>query len=243
MEQYRKDRGRFYFSKKRIRLFFFCWILVFIISFSYLRFIDERVKIVLKDYLPIEVERLSGYVVREVVKDISSTYSSNDFVNVVRNRDDSIERIVYSNKINDIRNKIASDVDKMFYDIESGNYSKYNIYQYDITNNKYKYIRNGFLCELSSNSLQKSTLFGNLGPNIPIKISFVGYSFADISINTREYGINNVIIEIIAEVEVNSVISMPISVKKSKVVIKEPIITEIVPGNIPNYYLANWYKK
>ena len=80
-------------------------------------------------------------------------------------------------------------------------------------------------------------MFSNIGPTIPIKLSFIGNTSVNIDIKTRDYGINNVIIEIYAIVDVSNQISLPISTKKFDYKIKEPIIIDVVKGDVPNYYV------
>lgn len=208
-----------------------------IISLLYLRYIDYRLNKVMGSYVVLEAERITSNVVRKVINDFSDKYSYEDFVSISRNKNGSIERIDYNSNINSIRKKIANTVDSELYKMESGKYNNYDIYQYINSNNSYKYIRKGFLCEFSINALQNSTLFGNIGPSVPLRLSFIGYSLADIDINIREYGVNNALIEVNVIVNVNCAVSMPVNSKKVKLSVKEPIIMEIVSGDVPNYYV------
>ena len=104
--------------------------------------------------------------------------------------------------------------------------------------NKYNYVKNGYLCEISFNSILNSTLFANVGPTIPVKLSFIGDIDVNIDIKTKEYGINNVVIEVYAIVDIHNQLSMPITTNKYDFRIKEPITLDIVRGEIPNYYLS-----
>ena len=56
---------------------------------------------------------------------------------------------------------------------------------------KYPFFKSGYLCEVNFNSLRNSALFGNVGPSIPIKLSFMGYTHSDVIVHVKEYGINN----------------------------------------------------
>ena len=54
---------------------------------------------------------------------------------------------------------------------------------------------------------------------------------------TKEYGINNVIVETYAVIDIVNEVSLPITTKKISVKVREPITIDIVKGNIPNYYV------
>ena len=79
-------------------------------------------------------------------------------------------------------------------------------------------------------------MFANVGPSIPIKLSYIGDTIVNIDIEEKEYGINNVIVKIFAVVEVTNQVSMPISSKKTILKVKVPISINIINGQIPNYY-------
>ena len=82
-----------------------------------------------------------------------------------------------------------------------------------------------------------SVLFSNVGPTIPVKITFIGTTNVNIDIKTKEYGINNVIVETYAIIDIVNEISLPITTKKVTVKVKEPITVDIVKGVVPNYYV------
>ena len=90
---------------------------------------------------------------------------------------------------------------------------------------------------MSFNALFNSVIFANVGPTIPVKLSFVGNVSVNLDVKTKEYGINNAIVEIYADVDIINKISMPIVQKKINVSVKEPIVIDIVKGNIPDYYV------
>ena len=65
----------------------------------------------------------------------------------------------------------------------------------------------------------------------------------DVDVKVKEYGINNVMVEIYLIVKVREVVSMPITSDSREIVVREPISIDIVRGNIPNYYggIINWF--
>ena len=103
-------------------------------------------------------------------------------------------------------------------------------------NGKFKKMDNGILCDISLGSVRNSSLFANVGPTIPIKLTFTGVVNAELDVKIKEYGINNVIVEMDVIVKVREHASMPLTSKRKDIVVKEPISIEIIKGEIPDYY-------
>lgn len=201
-----------------------------ILSFIFVNIVNERLKKSLDGYISIESERIVSHVINQSIKDISFTpeYYLNDGNNNISYDFSSI------NKYKDLlSNKIQNNLSL----IETGDYTSYPEKTLQYNKRKYSKVRRGYMCEMSFNSLFDSVIFANVGPTIPVKLSFVGDVNVNIDIKTKEYGINNIIVEVYAIVDITNKISMPIGKKKILVSVREPITVDIVRGDIPNYYV------
>ena len=58
----------------------------------------------------------------------------------------------------------------------------------------------------------------------------------DIDIKVKEYGINNLMVEIYFVATVKEQITMPFSSKRREVVVNQLLSVDIIRGEIPNYY-------
>jgi sporulation protein YunB len=200
-------------------------------SFIFLLIINYRLKTTLKRYIDIEVERITSHVVNQSIKDIN--ISSSDYIYL---NDDSNYSYNFS-VLNEYKDRLSKRIQEYFSYIENGDYSKYPSYVQQYDTQKYKNVKKGYLCEISFNSIMNSVLFSNVGPTIPVKITFIGTTNVNIDIKTKEYGINNVIVETYAIIDIVNEISLPITTKKVTVKVKEPITVDIVKGVVPNYYV------
>lgn len=79
-------------------------------------------------------------------------------------------------------------------------------------------------------------LLGNLGPKIPIRFHIIGDVHGDIETEIKEYGINNIYMEVNIVLTVNVQIIIPIATKESTVVQKFPIAIGIIQGVVPQIY-------
>ena len=205
-------------------------VIVIVFSFILIIIINIKLKKALDNYINIESERVVSHVINQSIKDISfpsDYYLKTDDGNISYN---------FSN-INSYKDELTKKIQNYFSLIESGDYSQYPLYTVQYNKNKYNKIKKGYLCEMSFNSLFNSVVFANVGPTIPIKLSFIGNISVNLDVKTKEYGINNAIVEIYADVGITNKISMPIVQKKINVSVKEPIVVDIVKGNIPDYYV------
>lgn len=184
----------------------------------------------MKSYIDIEVERTVSHVVNDSIRKVNgSGFKCNILSGMNKNNNYDF------NKINELKNDLSLEIEKIFYGIEKGkdkNVSEYELYD----KKRYKYVHRGYLCEISFNSIIGSTLFSNIGPTIPIKIVFIGGTHVNADIKSEEYGINNVIIKTYISFDVINRASMPIGSRDFRTKIKEPVCVNIINGKIPNYY-------
>ena len=121
------------------------------------------------------------------------------------------------------------------------------IEELEISNNfkltNLKKTKNGVLCEIPLGTLKGNTLFANIGPNIPIRLSFIGQVQSNLETKITSYGINNIVIETNVIVEVEERITMPTTSENSVVIIKAPLTVKIIKGTVPNYYTGVYEKK
>ena len=235
MARYNKNWGRCYISKKRLSFVNKLLIilgLVLLATFFFILYIDKRVNAILDQYINIEVERLTGNIVNRAVSEVMS---SEDYKNILQEglKDGHISYKTQS--INKLTDKISLYVHDKLMNLEAGDIP--DLFVVDrFRNGKFKKMDNGILCDISLGSVRNSSLFANVGPTIPIKLTFTGVVNAELDVKIKEYGINNVIVEMDVIVKVREHASMPLTSKRKDIVVKEPISIEIIKGEIPDYY-------
>ena len=203
-------------------------------SFFYIFYLDKQMTSSLGPYIDSEVERLTTNIVTKTIRKVLS----NQKIDTLLIENDSMESKTMSyniNKINDIKEKITNDVQETLDHLENADIEDYHLFK-ELNKGKYKKIKNGILAENTINSLRGTVIFANIGPSIPIRLYFVGQVNSKIEIKTKEYGINNILIELYLTISIKEQVMMPISSKKKEITIEELIATDIIRGNIPNYY-------
>ena len=92
--------------------------------------------------------------------------------------------------------------------------------------------------EIPSGLVLGNSLFSNIGPKIPVKISMIGDLESNISTNINKYGINNAIINVNVEITAFERVILPMYTKETVVKSKIPISIKIIQGAITNYYIS-----
>lgn len=191
--------------------------------------------IILKQYINIEVERLANNIVNKSINEIMANNKYEKFLVIDRENND-IEKISYNtSEINKLTNDVTNYIQKELLKLDDGYVDDFFISD-RLKKGKFKNIKNGIICDVSLGSIKKSSVFANVGPTIPIKLVFMSQVKTDVDVKVKEYGINNVMVEIYLIVKVREVVSMPITSDSREIVVREPISIDIVRGNIPNYY-------
>jgi len=210
-------------------------ILSFLFSFLFLWYIDYQLNQVLNHYIDSEVDRVTSIIIGNALKKVNQQDHYSFFY--MHKNQNIIENISYDTyQINLFQNELRNQIWEEFQNIERGDFHSYSLTMQDKLRKKYPYFSNGYLCEVSMNSLRGSSLFGNVGPTIPIKLSFMGFVDSNIDVQIKEYGINNVIVEVDVIVTVSNMISMPISSRVHNVLVKQVLSMEVIPGEVPRYY-------
>lgn len=212
-------------------------ILSFVLSIVEVVIVDKRLNTLLKNYIDVEVDKTMSHITSRSLKELKK--ENLDSLLIITRNNNKIEKISYdTSTLLNIKNKIIENIEKELNTVEEGTYEQYSFPNQEKSKKKYHSWKNGYICEININAIQGSTLFGNIGPSIPIKLSYMGYTYVDIDMDVEEYGINNVIVKVNAMIRISNLITMPISTKVHEVVIKEPLSIEIINGEIPNYLIT-----
>ena len=233
MGRYYKSRRRRNTSKERLSIYFFI-ITVLVSVFLYFIYLNNKVKETLTNYVDVEVERVFTNIINRVLRENNVKF--NDYL--IYSTEDNNNISYDIDKVNEYTDFVSEKINKELFNLENEYIkNKYDYKYYD--KNKYKYIRKGLLYEFSFNSINNNILFGNLGASIQIKISFLGSVNSNIEIVTKDYGINNVIVEAYLNISVKSYTTMPVGSNIKDVSIKELVFVDIINGKVPNYIISS----
>ena len=206
------------------------------ISFFLIYKVSIKTKQVLDKYLNIEVKRFTSIILnRSINKKLTNKYLS-DLYKIKKDKQGRIELIDYNTKkVNNLLEDLTEEIQKDLLSIEEGKIEDLNVSR-NFKGNHFKSTKNGIICELPITTIYKNPLLVNIGPVIPLRLSFIGSVNTSINTKIKNYGINNLYLELNIHVELIERITLPLTTKDTKVVNNIPISIKIIQGTIPKYY-------
>lgn len=208
-------------------------------SFFLLRELGNAAAPVLARYVNVEAKRFVSNIVNSSVNDIVEQELTEDLFNVSINNG-KVEILDYNTKkVNQLLSKINKSIHNKLTNLEDGKIEDLEISSGFKLEKKSK---NGIVCKIPLGSLRKNSIFVNVGPTIPIRMSFIGQVESNLNTKIKDYGINYLVVEINVQVNIEEQIIMPAMSKKEKLTITAPITMKIIQGEIPNYYISSLEK-
>ena len=221
---------------KKVRIIILLIIISSITSFFYINYIGSKFNGVIYKYINDEVKRFSYNVVNTSVNDVLAKTDTNNLFIIMKNNNNQVETLdINTRQINRIIREINQNVKIRLQQIEEGNIKELQVSSI-FKEGKFKHIKRGVLCEIPINVLNNNAAINNIGPTIPIKLSFMGNVKVKTVTKTKNYGINNLVVEIKVLVEITEQITMPKSSKSATIEIEAPLILKIIQGIVPDYY-------
>lgn len=219
-----------------MKLLIWVLILVVITTFFLLKIVSKKMNPIILRYATIEAKRFTTALINSAVdKNIINEIDNNLFT-ITKNKEGEIQLIDFNGKeVNRLLNLISEKIEKNLLKMEEGNVEDLNVSK-ALKGYNFEKLKKGIVCEIPAGVLLGNSLFSNLGPTIPIKLSFLGQVIVHLKTKVKSYGINNAYLELYAHIEVTERITMPMTTEEQKVKIDIPLTMKILQGKVPNYF-------
>ena len=196
---------------------------------------------ILINYYGTNISKKIELIAQEKLEEISILYIKKDITpdNIELNELIKInlnekQEIIYTDIDMDYARKVMVDIvgkiQNNIYKLESGNISNFK------NANELKSNDGNLYLLVPLMLYTDNVLVQNLGPKVPIKLSFYENVFGDIKTNITEYGINNALITIELTIELEQKIIIPYKEKEYKRVFSIPLGSKVINGKVPNIY-------
>ena len=197
-------------------------ILVFFNSVFILTIFNKITKPILLDYAKNKIEiETKSLIVKTINEELNNNIEDYESIyKTVSNSDKEILLLDYDTiKINKILNNITLCLIDNLKSIEDSTF---------LNNNEIYYIPFGAITNLGTSNW--------IGPQIPIKVMTSGNIESKIITDLKEYGINNLVLEMYIDINVDTNILLPYTSGYINVNYKVPIIKKVIEGKIPSVY-------
>lgn len=222
-------------SKKKLVIFLG---IILIISILYLlNLINKKLTPIFIESAEIELNKISTIIVNNAISTALSKEVENlDIFEIIKNSNDEIQTIDFNPiAVNKVLNVVTIAVQNDLLYLKNGNLDSIKIKQ-EFSEERIKDLKQGIIVKVPIGSITSNTLFSNLGPKIPIKLSYIGDVNSNIVTKISQYGINNAMVEVGVKVDVVAQIVLPFTIKKTVFTYEMPLVIKMVQGTVPNYY-------
>jgi len=153
--------------------------------------------------------------------------SSDHFLKITENKDGEISGIDYDMA------KIYQLADNLTNDLE--NNMEQSPVLNEFLNSPWK-SEEGLLLFFPVGLLSDSIFLANLGPKIPVLVKFIHSVFSSIKTRVRDYGINNVLLEVYLDVTISYEILTPITMEEKSFQYELLLDSKVIQGKVPSLY-------
>ena len=229
------------YKVKRVDLIFISIVVSAIISLISVMIIGIKMKPILIEIARVETSKLESTIVNNAINEmIVEGYSTDSLFEIVEAKDGIIQMIDFnSTRVNEFLSILTIKVQDSLKKLEDGVMEDLGITKEDSQIENELNLKKGILVEVPLGASSNNPLLSNLGAKIPIKMHYLGDINSTINTKITEYGINNALMEITANVKLNAKIMLPFLTDKITLKTSVPIVIKMIQGQIPTYYGNN----
>jgi len=222
MKRFKKSKSS---KKNRIVLLIF---FVFITNIFLFNLFGNSLSVNISKMTRVKIEEISKYYMNRVIKKYlnidSSSYIKLNFVN-----NNIVGVDIDNNKSNKLLKSVIDDLEKMVRDIENGKINDYS-------NLEFIYGDKCLILLVPLGTSFNNSLLYDIGPKIPVKVSFLENVDAYLDVSVEEYGINNALIKLFININMEQIIEMPIDKDRTVINYRFLIASKLVNGIVPSIY-------
>lgn len=222
---------------KKINIITLIAILLIVTTVLLFNYIGKHVTPVILNYAEKHAKKVAVLVISQAVsEEVLNNFNDQDlFI-------DNESGIQYdTGKIMKLLRNVAVNVRGYLKKMEKGELEEIGISNTEYFNVSDKKLKNGVIYEVPSGIIFNNGLLANIGPKIPVKLSFVGDIVIDLVKDIKEFGINNAVIEISVYIKVTEQVILPFSSNQIEVETTIPLTIKVFKGDVPGYYLGTPY--
>ncbi len=227
-------------EKMKRKLLILSFFLIFIVVFLILFEINQKVKPKLEQYSEYELKKFNSLIINQtIIKEINDTVSLGDLFSIPKSEENSIHTIDFNPiAVNRLLSIITNSIQTDFQKIEQGQFEELSIKDTILSSYHKDLLKRGIVFTIPSGMVFDNFLFSNLGPKIPVRFSLTGDIISNIQTKVTNYGINNALIEVFANVTISERMILPFFSKNIQTTVSVPIIMKLIEGSVPNYYFS-----
>lgn len=238
-------RKKLFHSKKKLKkldIIIILTIFVTIFVSFVLQFMDSKFRPILLSYAELETRKFSTIIVNKAITmEMTNQLDTEKLFIITKNDEGKIEAIDFNTVVvNKILNEATASAVQSLKNLERGNVEQLDIDESDLINHDEKDLRKGIFYKIPLGAVFNNSFLANLGPKIPVRLSFIGDMMCNLENKVTNYGINSALIETNIHLEIKIKVIMPFITNTINVLMDTPISLKLISGSVPNYYLNGY---
>ncbi len=213
---------------------------VFIVSFLLIRYMGIKAGPIFLTYAQFRVEQLNNQIIHNAIsEEVLEQLDVEKLFVTTQNSEGQIVSVDFNPVIvNRVLNSASDAIQRNLKALEKGELNLIDDYENIFFGYDIERLKRGVIYEIPFGVITNTSLLANLGPKIPVKFSLIGSLNTNIDTKIRNYGINNVIMEIFIHVDIINRLILPLMSKDVNYELTIPVATKVIRGEIPRYYQA-----
>jgi len=223
---------------KKINLFLITFFAVLVGVTNFLNIINKRFTPILLETAELEIGKFSTIVINKAIAQVlDDKINTDELFDTIINNQGEIQTIDFNPIIvNQVLNVATSVVQNNLKLLEEGDLDTIGIYDMDLPEDRIEDLKEGIITKIPIGVITKNSLLSNLGPEVPIRLHYIGDVNSNITTKITQYGINNALVEIGVKLQMTAQIILPFVTEKMTLECDIPLAIKMVQGSVPNYY-------
>lgn len=209
--------------RKKTNHKFIILIIIFILALEWIsllgRMINDNFIFYIKQNIKKEVNHCLFY---SFSKEVAAKFRVDDLISLNLNKNGEVISVDY--KMNEVYVMLGESLESLYNNLAQIDFSV----NYKGSNKDVLWVPIGIG--------NKNILISNFGPKIPVKIEVLTDSAMGYKTQVKNYGINNVLLELYLDITINSSLLTPVSKEEIKDDFSILIASRIIHGTVPSYY-------
>lgn len=203
-----------------------------------LNYINKRFTPILVETAELEIGKFSTIVVNKAIAQVlEDKINTDNLFDTIIDNNGQIQTIDFNPIIvNQVLNIATSVVQNNLKLLEEGDLDTIGIYDMDLPEDRINDLKKGIIAKIPIGVITKNSLLANIGPEIPIRLHYVGDVNSNITTEITPYGINNALVKIGVKLEMTAQIILPFLTDKMVLNCDIPLAIKMIQGTVPNYY-------
>lgn len=223
---------------RKRHLFLFTMIGVVITVIFSLYHINRHFTPLLFEMAELEIQKFSTIMVNKAIAQVlEDKINTDELFETVKSEDGSIQTIDFNPVVvNQVLNLATTVVQNNLKLLEHGELDAIGIYDMDLPEERIEDLERGIIERIPMGVLTKNAILANFGPEIPIRLRYVGDVNSNVTTKITPYGINNAMVEVGVHLEMTAQIILPFVTEKMVLECDIPLAIKMVQGSVPTYY-------